>query len=268
MNPGYYLDPTETLYQRYLSGGWASVDSRIKNDVRATKEIGAKMVMGFMYGTPNCTVPTQSQLDAYADFIVAAADRYDISYIEVCNEPDAASGLPSLYGCFGHTNANLLNNLLDRVRNQLPTEKKVGVSFMLDNDNMYTMLQSAVPHAEWIGVHYYDVYAEDTQGNGVILNSYPGSLTEKLDMAFAAAGNKPVWLTETNLRSPMDFCTPTHKQFALDFIKNTVYPEVKARNIQMWSILVYQDYPNWQCTGIRNTPVHNFLKGRQMLHIN
>lgn len=260
---GHYLYHTDTLYQHYLSGGWAAVDAELLPDLTVINEIGATPLVRFMYGTPTCTVPTQTQLDAYAIFVAQAAARYNLQYIEVWNEPDTTTGNASLSGCFGDLYTTKLNKLLDDVQALAPT-RQVGVSFMMDSAAMYSMLQSAVPHADWIGVHHYDVYAEDAQGNGSILYTYPGSENTpgfklKLTMAQSAAQGKPVWVTETNLRSPMYFCTENHKAAARQYIAHHIYRAIQDKNIPMWSVLVFQDYPDWQCTGIRNTPTHQYL---------
>lgn len=67
-------------------------------------------------------------------------------------------------------------------------------------------------------------------------------------LAQDAATGKPVWITEVNLRSPDDECGPEHQAAQADYLMDALshgYPVV--------SILVYADYENWQCTGIRGT---------------
>ena len=86
------------------------------------------------------------------------------------------------------------------------------------------------------------------------MEGWPGSLTQKYSMAQTAAPGKPIWITELNLRSPGDECGAEHQAAQDDYIQAAL-----TLRAPVLSVLVYFDYPNWQCTGIRNTPAAQSL---------
>lgn len=245
---GSQVDPLDTLYQHYLAGGWAEVDAEVAAELEIWREVGASPLVIFMYGGA-CQVPSIAQLKQYGNFIVAAANRYDLPRFEVWNEPDASGGYASLYGCFGTAHTDRLIYLLNYVNNR--TARHVGVSFAGNNETQMQMLAAAAPYADWIGIHHYSVW-----GGGIVMEPWPGGLVEKYEMAVANAAGRPVWVTEYNLRSPGDEFGITHQQAQADMIA-----EALALDLPLVSILVYYSYPDWQATGIRNTIVESWLAG-------
>lgn len=242
-----WYDPYDTLYQHYISGGWAEVDQEVVTVLGSWRGIGAEPIVIFMHGE-SCHVPSYQELAAYGDFISAAAERYDLRHFEVWNEPDASAGVTSVWGCFGTAYADRLIYLLERVQAQVDPWREVGVSFMVDNASHMEMLAAVAPSADWIGIHHYGVW-----GGGVIMEPWPGSLQLKYEMA-RSASPVPVWLTEYNLRSPDYYCTQAHQQAQANYLLAAFNLE-----IPMVSIHIYADYPDWQCTGIRDTPASQVL---------
>jgi len=247
-NFGSQVAPYDTLYQHYLSGGWAEVDAEIVAELELWREIGAKPLVIFMYGG-ECVAPTKAQLKPFGDFIVAAIARYNLPRVEILNEPDASGGYASLFGCFGVAHVDRLIYLLNYAR--VRTTAQVGVSFAGMNANQMNMLAAAAPYADWIGIHHYSVW-----GGGIVMEPWPGGLLEKYNLAVSLASGKPVWVTEYNLRSPQDECGPAHQEAQKDMIA-----EALALGLPHLSVLVYWSYPDWQCTGIRNTIVESWLAG-------
>jgi hypothetical protein len=213
------------------------------------RNMGATPIMSFMRGGM-CTVPTFLELNSYGDFIVAATKRYGLSYIEVWNEPDFSVGLPSLYGCFGSNHVSRLKYLVKYVNLRLDKSYHVGVSFATSDDSGINMLKEIAPYADWVGFHHYAIWF-----NGQFQEAWPGSLELKLQMVQdIVPKNMPVWLTEVNLRSPSEECGPAHQQAQGNYLS-----DVMDLDIPVKSILVYHDYPNWQCTGMRNNPASDVL---------
>jgi hypothetical protein len=111
------------------------------------------------------------------------------------------------------------------------------------------MLAAVAPHLDWVGIHHYGMW-----GGGQVFESvWPGSLTLKYQLTEDAV-EIPVWITELNLRSPDDECGPAHQAAALEYAE-----EALSLDAPMVSILVYKVYPDWQCTGIRDTLLEEFL---------
>ena len=245
---GSMSEPYNAVYQLYLSGGWAAADERVLSSLEGWRGTGAEPVFIFMPGG-ECGVPSYAALDNFGDFIAAAVERYDLNYFEVWNEPDVASGGPAVYGCFGTAHAGKLIYLLERIRPQIASHRQMGVSFMMENPAHFAMMEEIAPYVDFVGIHHYGVW-----GGGMVQESdWPGSLEKKYDLVDAAV-DVPVWITELNLRSPSDQCGPAHQAAARDYIEDAL--DVGA---PMISILVYKAYPDWQCTGIRDTLVADLL---------
>ncbi len=245
-NFGSAIDPYDTLYQHYLEGGWGRVDLEILPDLAVWREIGAEPLVIFMYGG-QCKAPTYEELDSYAVFISEAVNRYGLNYIEVWNEPDALGGLASLYGCFGDINKLIF--LINKVQSK--TDTQVGSSFMLDNEKAMQDLERVSKYVDWVGIHHYGMWFKK------IIEPYPGSLEAKLERVIAF--NKPVWLTELNLRSPRDECGQDYEINALKYVQEAI-DLLKTKDVHMFSILVYSKPPDWQCTGFKNTPLDEYLR--------
>lgn len=237
---GSSVDPYYGPYQKYLSGGWAAVDTKFEM-LDDWRDFGSQPLVVFMRGGLPCKVPTLAQLKPYGDFIVAAVERYNLYTFEVWNEPDASGGLPSLFGCWGKAYTDRLIYLLDYVQARVPSHRQVGVSFQAGSAAQFTMLTATASHADWIGVHYYPVY-----GGGIVQYPWPGGLSELVDMA--SLYHEDVRVTEFNLRSPTNECGPVHQQAQADEIQAALDLE-----LPMLSVLVYYPYPDWACTGIEGT---------------
>lgn len=247
-NLGSLSEPYATPYQLYLSGGWAAADAKVLPNIEGWRTAGAEPLLIFMPGG-ECTPPSFALLDDFGDFVAAAVERYDLNYFEVWNEPDATSGAPALYGCLGPDHTDKLIYLLDRIRPQLSSGRQMGVSFALGSEEHLEMVEAVAPHMDWVGIHHYGIW-----GGGQVLESeWPGSLTLKYQLTEDVV-EIPVWITELNLRSPGDECGPAHQQAAMDYVDDAL--ELEA---PMLSILVYKSYPDWQCTGIRDTLVGDWL---------
>lgn len=243
---GSSSNPLDTPYQHYLSGGWAEVDAEMLPDLTEYKKIGIPIV-GFTYGGL-CKVPTASQLTAYGNFIAQAVIRYQLTYFEVWNEPDAQSGLPSLYGCFGSQYSAQLNSLIQNVGGQLPSQYKVGVSFMVDSQTKFDMLVKAEPYLDWIGVHHYGVWSGSS-----VLEGYPGGVNQLYTLV-SSFTDKPILLTEVNLRYPQTICNTAFQAAQSQYNRAALNSLFDAK-----IFLVYTNSPDWQCTGIRNTPTEDML---------
>jgi len=246
---GNSVDPSDTLYLAYKSGGWAAVDAQVADALEGWRAIGAEPIVVFMYGGA-CSAPKLSQLTQYAVFIAQAAERYSLRYFEVWNEPDATGGLASLYGCFGTAHTARLIHLLGQVQQRVPAERQVGVSFMLQAPAHLDMLRAVAPYADWVGIHHYAIWSA-----GQVLDPWPGDLATEYALASANAAGRPVWATEVNLRSPDDDCSPAHQAAQAEWLG-----EALDLGLPMVSVLVYASYPDWQCTGIRNTPAEEALR--------
>lgn len=245
-NFGSQIDPYDSLYQHYVVGGWAEVDAQLAV-LEDWRDIGAQPIVIFMRGGLPCKVPTLAQLATYGNFIVAAVARYDLDIFEVTNEPENPGGYPSLFGCWGKQYADRLIYLLDYVQARVPDTRQVGVSFQAGSATQFVMLTTAASHADWIGVHFYSVY-----GGGVVQYPWPGGLTQLVTMA--EQYHDDVRVTEFNLRSPGNECGLAHQQAQTDEIADAL-----DLDLPMLSILVYYNYPDWQCSGIKNTLTEEML---------
>ncbi|HUF38129.1 MAG TPA: hypothetical protein VMN57_06375 [Anaerolineales bacterium] len=247
-NLGNINEPYKTPYQLYLSGGWAAVDAKMLPNIEGWRGIGAEPLFIFMPGGA-CSVPSYALLDDFGDFVAEAVERYDMDYFEVWNEPDATSGYSALYGCFGDEYAGKLIYLLERIRPQLASHRQMGVSFMMHSADHFGMMVQVAPYVDFVGIHHYGIWSANQ-----VLQGWPGSLELKYEMVKDAAGGKPVWITELNLRSPGDECGPAHQAAARDFVEKAF-----ELDTPMINILVYKNYPDWQCTGMRETPLAALL---------
>lgn len=240
---GTYLG--DNAHQVYLSGGWTAVDNYVLEDILAIKQY-SEPIISLTYGGI-CKVPTFAQLDAYADFLSAFAERYDITYLEVWNEPDSKGGISSLFGCFGDQYVSKLIYLVQQVKEK-SLDRMIGVSFMMDDILDYQMFSATIPYLDWVGVHHYGVWSE-----GIVFEPYPGTIQDLYDLV--TPQDIPVFLTETNLREPTTICSTQFREDQAEYNKNTLLSDFEVK-----IILVYAGGSNWQCTGIKNSLTHELLK--------
>lgn len=248
INFGSSSNPNDTPYQYFLSGGWSAVDLEVLPDLDKIAELGVPVIVTMTLGG-SCTFPNLTARNAYADFVADFSDRYGVDYIEVWNEPDLSGGSASLFGCFGSNRANELKAMVVRVKDGVQSEVQVGVSFAIGSQANFNMLVAVMPVLDWVGVHHYSIWT------GAVSETYPGSVQTLVSQVRAIAGTAPVFVTEVNLRNPLETCSdPVFVQAQINYIRSSL--QSSADLVIPFAFVSWSD---WQCTGLYNSPAESSL---------
>lgn len=237
-----------SVYQVYLTGGWSAVDSMVLPDLNSITY--SEPLIGFAHGGL-CKVPTNAQLNAYATFLVEFVVRYDITYFEAWVEVDSKAGVPGMFGCFGDQNTSKLIYLIGKIREILPADKMLGVSFAMVEPADFAMYTAVVPYLDWVGVNHYGKWE-----GGVVVEPYPGTIAQLYDLV--APQDIPIFLTEVNLRDSLTICTPAFRTAQMEYNRTALKSEFEIK-----IILVYAGGSSWQCTGIKGSITEEMLKFSQ-----
>ena len=251
---GNWQDPFDTLYQRYLAGGWENVDEEVVPVLNVFSVVDVPIIFTLMHGG-QCTPPPLEDMFSYADFIVEAVERYDFAIVEPWNEVDLRGGLPSLYGCYGYEDAEdfllFLEYLLDNIR----VQTIVGVSFSFVQNAVPFFVQVAETlsgHNAYIGVHNYGLYVGEGED---ILYTWSGDADSTVKIAEGLVGHLvDVKLTEYNLREETETMC-----WEPDFQETQEEVLVEGRQLgeKFNVVFSWETQPSWQCTGVIDSLWYN-----------
>ena len=247
LNWGQQIDPDKTPWKVYEVGGWAAVDAFVLPALEAVRDLPAMPLVTMTRGGLPCREPSLAQLTTYGVFVADFIERYDLQWTEIWNEVDSVGGMASLFGCFGQDQLGLAIHLAQTVRANLAPGHTFCMSFTMWDAADFAMLTGLAPYLDCVGIHHYGIWQD-----GAVVEPYPGTLAQTYALVDAAV-SVPVYLTEVNLRDPADVCSPA-------FYAAQVEYNIDALGIFPVTVLhALTGKPDWDCTGLNNTPTLDAL---------
>jgi len=235
-----------TPYQQYLLSGWPAVDAEVIPRLDIANQLAENVIIDTLRGGPCPYAPAQADLEAYADFLAAFAARYDFDILEPWNEPDYEGGMPGIFGCFGSQYADEFIDFLEYLLPLLPPSVKLGISFGFSDPASQAMFVAAgnVAGLEYVGIHNYGIHAVPEP-----LYPWPGDLKTAYELATSLT-EKPVWITEYNLRDPSLNCLdPVFQQAQADVVNSAF--SLRAPVVIPFSY--HTQLGSWDCVGLHQS---------------